>query len=176
MVHPGTTHGLTKRVYNEKGKRINHPLFNVLRGMRERCVNPKHVAYDNYGGRGIYVCSEWLASGKAFVDWAFANGWEHGLQLDRRDNDGPYSPGNCHFITQAKNAKNHRLIRKDNDSGYCGVGFHKRDKTWHARVSYNKKKIHIGTFSTAKEAAIARDKYIIEHGFNLPLNFKVEKQ
>src|SRR5438445_111104 len=35
--------------------------------MRNRCYNINHKNYDNYGGRGIIVCSRWLDS---FEDFA----------------------------------------------------------------------------------------------------------
>jgi hypothetical protein len=28
--------------------------------MIQRCTNPKHKAYQRYGGRGITICKEWL--------------------------------------------------------------------------------------------------------------------
>ncbi|WP_258286790.1 hypothetical protein, partial [Escherichia ruysiae] len=48
------------------------------------------------------------ASSRAFIAWALVNGWQPGLQLDRRDNDGPYSPGNCRFVTRSVNRLNLR--------------------------------------------------------------------
>ena len=37
-----------------------HPLFKRWKSMIERCYYEKHVAYNNYGGRGVYVCDRWL--------------------------------------------------------------------------------------------------------------------
>jgi hypothetical protein len=42
-----------------------------------------------------------------------------------------------------------------NKSGYKGVTFHKRNNTWYAHIYLNGNDVHLGTFSTAKEAAIA---------------------
>jgi hypothetical protein len=165
-----TIHGLTKREYDENGKRINHPLFNTWRAMIARCYDVNNISYHNYGGRGINTCPEWREP-KLFSEWAFANGWEKGLHLDRIDNNGDYYPQNCRFITQSENNKNQRAIRKDNKTGYRGICYDSRVKTpWYASIQYNKKRIHIRSFSTAKEAAIARDNYIKEHNLNLPLN------
>lgn len=47
------THGGT-------GKR----LYNVHRTMLGRCNNPNAHEYENYGGRGIKVCDEWLDYGE----------------------------------------------------------------------------------------------------------------
>lgn len=85
-----------------------HPLYAVWQTMRRRCADPRHEKFPNYGGRGIVVCEEWRASSRAFIAWALVNGWQPGLQLDRRDNDGPYSPGNCRFVTRSVNRLNLR--------------------------------------------------------------------
>lgn len=92
-----TGHGLSK-----------HPLYTVLRSMRARCLNPNHMQYHNYGGRGITICQEWLDDFKAFYDWSMANGWKKGLQIDRIDNDGNYCPENTKFSTPKENSRNRR--------------------------------------------------------------------
>lgn len=81
--------------------------FTIWTGMKARCLNPKSVSYKNYGARGISICHEWL-SFKAFHEWAIANGYSDGLQLDRIDNDGDYCPSNCRWVTRAENARNTR--------------------------------------------------------------------
>jgi hypothetical protein len=85
-----------------------HPLYWILAGMKSRCYNTKEVAYADYGGRGIKVCDEWLASPETFIAWGLDNGWEKGLQIDREDNDGDYCPNNCRFVTPKQNSRNRR--------------------------------------------------------------------
>jgi hypothetical protein len=80
----------------------------VFKGIKQRCSNPKHIGYKNYGGRGIYVCEEWLNNSSLFFEWAAESGYEEGLVIDRIDNDGPYSPENCRWVTPAKNSYNKR--------------------------------------------------------------------
>lgn len=80
-----------------------HPLYHVRNDMIRRCTNPKSSMYYRYGGRGIRVCDEWLNKPKSFIEWALANGWKKGLQIDRINNDGNYEPSNCQFLTQADN-------------------------------------------------------------------------
>lgn len=88
-----------------------HPLYTVWCRMRERCYRTADVSYPNYGARGIGVCEEWRVSSKAFIDWALEHGWQRGLQLDRIDNNGDYTPKNCRFVTRKQNSVNRRTNR-----------------------------------------------------------------
>lgn len=93
-------------------------LSNVYKLMLDRCYNPKMTGYHDYGGRGIYVCDEWLDNPGSFFDFAFANKDENeDLQLDRIDVDGPYSPENCRFVTRTVNMRNRRNTRLYNAFG-----------------------------------------------------------
>jgi hypothetical protein len=89
-----------------------HPVYRVWSGMMSRCHNPKFRDFKHYGGRGIFVCDEWRASSRAFVAWAIKAGWQAVLQIDREDNDGPYSPGNCRFVSRRVNMNNRRSTRR----------------------------------------------------------------
>lgn len=94
-----TTHGLTY-----------HPLFQTHRHMIDRCENPE---YPNYHGRGITVCKAWKDM-RNFVEWAEANGYAQGLELDRRNNAKGYNPNNCRFVTRSinnRNKRNNRMCR-----------------------------------------------------------------
>lgn len=96
------TQMLTKHGYS------GSKLYKVYYGMLRRCDNPKEKEYHNYGGRGITVCQEWRENVEQFIEWALNNGYKEGLQIDRKDNDGDYEPGNCRFITTIDNCQNTR--------------------------------------------------------------------
>ncbi len=89
----------------------NPRLYAVWKTMRARCGNPKHLKFRIYGARGIAVCDEWRDAPNRFIDWAIANGYKPGLQIDRLDNEQGYSPSNCRWTTAKENARNTRRNR-----------------------------------------------------------------
>jgi len=60
---------------------------------------------------------------------------------------------NLRSVTQQQNMENVKKVRPDNTTGYRGV--HKWGGKYRAKIVVNKKQIHLGTFSTAEEAAEA---------------------
>lgn len=98
-----------KKCHSTHGMRYTK-LHGVWSGMIERCENPNHKDYANYGGRGIAVCKEWRADFLCFQKWAVDNGYSNGanLTLDRIYCDGNYCPDNCRFATPNEQARNKR--------------------------------------------------------------------
>ena len=103
-------------------------LYNIYKGMIRRCYLPSCESYERYGGRGIYICEEWYPELSyierrrqhnpgflAFYNWAMENGYhdpepdqhrKEWLTIDRKDNDGPYAPWNCRWVTQKEQISN----------------------------------------------------------------------
>lgn len=79
--------------------------------MHVRCEDSTHVAYHNYGGRGIKVCERWHKSNPdGFKNFIADMGRRPSLKfsLDRIDPDGIYEPGNVRWATAKTQANNQR--------------------------------------------------------------------
>lgn len=104
-VRDGKTQTVTRRV-DGHGLSRKTPLYKVWCGMRRRCHEPKAQNYRWYGGRGIAVEEPWKTDFMSFYRWATASGYEPGMELDRMNNDGNYSPDNCRWVVKLANLKN----------------------------------------------------------------------
>lgn len=147
-------------------------LYRAWVNMRQRCNNPNHQYYHDYGGRGVEVCPEWDSSFETFKEWAISNGYAEGLTLDRKGNGLLYSPEFCRWTNRTAQQRNRRAQR-NSTSGYIGVSVHTRSGTWQAGIKIAGKSKNLGHFKTAEAAARARDNYIIENGLeDFTLNFE----
>lgn len=70
------------------------PEYKVWAFMKQRCYNPKNVAYKRYGGRGIVICDGWRDNFGAFVrDMGSRPTDAH--SIDRIDVNKGYDCGKC---------------------------------------------------------------------------------
>ncbi len=80
--------------------------------MKNRCTNVNFKQWDDYGGRGITVCEQWLNSFEVFL--ADIGERPDGMTLDRYpDNDGNYEPGNCRWATPKEQQMNRRINKHE---------------------------------------------------------------
>jgi len=94
----------------------------------------------------------------------FLLGKNIGFEIDHINNNGlDNRRKNLRFCTHSENEKNRR-INKNNKTGYIGVSFDKYKNKFSADIRHLNKHIFLGNFDDPKEAAKARDKYILEKG------------
>ena len=89
----------------------NKNIVRLRQNMISRCYRKNTKSYKDYGGRGIKICDKWLNDYDSFEKWCFENGWEKGLEIDRINNEGDYTPDNCRFVTRRDNCNNRRTSR-----------------------------------------------------------------
>lgn len=95
--------------------------------IKQRCENSRNPEYRNYGARGIKLM---FGSRNEFIQWCLTH-LPHddyrGVQIDRRDNDAHYEPGNLRLVSQEINLRNKRTSRKVE---YKGMSVNSGD-LWH---------------------------------------------
>lgn len=78
-----------------------------FRHMHQRCYNESDSHYKDYGARGIQVCDRW----HEYDNWYWDFGHKlvgNDLTMDRKNNDGDYSPDNVRLATVAEQNRNQR--------------------------------------------------------------------
>ena len=161
------------RIKQTKHEYVSHPLYWIWAGMKQRCYNKNGGRYKDHGGRGIEVCDDWVRYPKLFIEWALSHGWKRGLIMDRKDNDGDYTPENCRFVSPTISSNNQRLLRSNNTTGYRGVIIEAKSNCnpFRAQIRINNKLKHLGSFPSPGLAALRYDveAYLLNDG--RPMNF-----
>lgn len=96
-------HGHT---WNVNGKTGSTPEYAAYKAAKERCTNPKHKQWKDYGGRFIKF------DFKSFEEFYAALGPKpepkYLYSLNRKDNDGPYDASNAEWAIQKTQVRNRR--------------------------------------------------------------------
>lgn len=96
---------MTKHGGAKVGKRISE--YNIWQHMKKRCYDVDNANYYNYGARGVKICNRWLNRFDLFLkDMGYRPSKTH--SLDRKNNNGNYTPSNCRWVTRDIQNKNKR--------------------------------------------------------------------
>ena len=90
---------------NKSHEQCDNPTYKSWTAMKSRCLNPNTVAYQNYGGRGIKICDEWMDFNNFLRDMGDK---PKGKTLDRIDVNGNYEPSNCRWASVKEQNRNTR--------------------------------------------------------------------
>lgn len=82
------------------------PEYQTWKQIKQRCLNPNNPKFKDYGARGITVCSEWRADYTRFLRDMGRR--PKGCSIERLNNDGDYSPGNCVWAMPQQQSHNKR--------------------------------------------------------------------
>lgn len=125
--------------------------YRAWQGMKSRCYKQSDDSYTKYGGRGIEVCERWRDDFLVFyADMGAKPTPLH--SLDRIDNDGDYSPGNCRWADKATQSRN---VRPRNQFGIAGMSVQPNGK-FRVFINVNNKCYALGTTDNFFEACCKR--------------------
>lgn len=137
------------------------PTYSSWCNMKARCFRKSHKFYKNYGGRGILPCSG--ISGSFGLFYKILGERPSGTSLDRIDNGGGYTCGECkeclgkdaplnmRWATRLEQNRNRRPQK--NKSGYTGVV--KSYNRWIALIRVDGRLRYLGSYSDPLQASKA---------------------
>jgi hypothetical protein len=91
----------------------------------------------------------------------FIMGLKHGnpLQVDHIDNMQTLDNRRSNLRVTLKQNQQNRGMQKNNTTGFKGVVWHKNRHAWQAQIRINGKRLYLGLFPTAEEAAQVYDDF-----------------
>jgi hypothetical protein len=123
-----TEHGHCRR-------RGRTPEYYSWQAMRERCRNPKHESFKDYGGRGITVCEQWNDFANFLTDMGLKPSRQH--SIERINNNGNYEPGNCKWVTPLEQQSN---VRPKTPKKRLYIGPLMKDRRFTSRYKFKQRR------------------------------------
>ena len=113
-------------------------IYNIWRGMQQRCYSSKSSAYEHYGAKGFTLCEEWLGAEGffTFIDWALDSGYDDTLTIERIKNHIGYKPSNCLWIPRGDQAYNKSNTVLSFEKAATIRAMRVRGETWKSIADY----------------------------------------
>lgn len=138
-----------------------HPLYARWLSMTQRCTNPNHKQYMDWGGRGITIADEFKDFKKYVQHIESLPNYSLTGTVDRIDNMEGYESGNLRWTDYSTQIANQRYSGKGFNR-YTGISYSKIHKRWVARINFKGKTLFSKVCLTEQEALEARNKFIVE--------------
>lgn len=82
--------------------------YGIWKSMRQRCLDKNAGHFARYGGRGIKICKRWDSFAVFLKDMGAC---PEGYSIERKNNQGNYTPSNCIWTSTQRQANNRRSSR-----------------------------------------------------------------
>ena len=127
------------------------PIYRLWANIKQRCYNPNHNSYPNYGGRGITMYAPWVDNFQLFESYILSLGEKpEGTSIDRVHNDQGYYPMNLRWSSGTLQLLNRR--GSDVPTHMRWVDYHQKTGRYRGRFNYQGKRFEVGEYSTPEDA------------------------
>lgn len=97
---------LNPKDHKPNRKRPGSAEYQAWVNMRQRCLNPKHPSFKDYGERGIVICEQWSTFEQFLFDMGLRPSSLH--SIERIKNDDGYKLENCKWAVKFEQQNNTR--------------------------------------------------------------------
>lgn len=146
-------------------------IYLVWMRINQRVTSTQLVFQRSYGPNKFHLHLPWKSFKrfKSYISKYLGPSPTKNHTIDRIKNDQGYIPGNLRWASRSEQMMNRGKFKRRKHSKYKGVT--QKDSKWRAVINCNKKRIHLGYFSTEKEAATAYNTAALKyHGNYAQLN------
>ena len=138
--------------------------YKAYTNMRDRVHNKEN--YPAYAIKGISISEDWNLSFSNF--YADMGDCPEGYSLERRNTEGNYNKDNCVWIEDWGVQCYNKSLSSKNKTGVTGVSWSKISEKWHAYISKDGRRVHLGLFEEFEDAVgKRRDSELEYYGFHL---------
>ena len=141
----------------------NNKFRTLLNNIKQRCTNPNHPRFKNYGGRGIGCL---ITLNELIRLWNRDKASEMiKPSIDRKDNNGHYTFQNCRFIELKKNVQK---MHKEKFNDRTVLNCHIQIRKYHKRY-----RMHLQQNSKLKKVRMCKNTYQAKYQLILKLKLKI---